>query len=256
MAREREDPRAVREEIESTLRVSSYLDVVEQAMQTGQEVRPGYVPDLSPGQTASMNHGGGSVLSNEGGSLFSIDPRNNDYLATVAAESLGVSIPTHALAPTPEMIKTGANEMGFGSGQVQAGPQPARRVLSTNQISALKKYPALVELLGTDMGDTLAQEILAKLNGLVAVKVGANTQKIHSDARMCMADKQNLKQYFVAPNEEWVCVVTASGPFRGDEAFFYSREKDQASILRLDGQADYQNVTEEFNVIHELAEKK
>jgi len=116
--------------------------------------------------------------------------------------------------------------------------------------------PALVELLGTDIGDILSREILAKLNSLVAVKIGANTRKIHSSAKSCVADKQNLKQYFVAPNEDWVCVVTASGPFRGDEAFHYNRDKDNVSVLRLDDQDEYSNVTDAFNVIHEFVEKE
>lgn len=254
MARDREDAKAVREEIESTLRVSSYLDKVEESIQTGQEIQSGYVPDLSPGMTASANRGGGRALSNEGQSLFSLDYRQNDYLASVAAESLGLdtqSMSEPSAGVTEGMVKTGANEMGHGS-QPQA--QAARRVLSVNQINAVKRYPALVELLGTEMGETLAREILAKLNSLVAVKVGTNTQKAHKDARACVADKQNLKQYFVAPNEEWVCIVTASGPFRGDEAFFYSKDKDRANILRIDADGEYQDVSTAFNMIHECVE--
>ena len=126
--------------------------------------------------------------------------------------------------------------------------------LSENQVAALKKYPALIEVLGSSDGDKLVKEIVCKVNELMVEKIGANSQAASKFAKSCQVDRQNIKQFFVGENEDWVCCVTASGPFRGDEAIYYDPDKDKSAILRI-VKDDFANVTGEFNVIHEFAKK-
>ena len=87
---------------------------------------------------------------------------------------------------------------------------------------------------------------------MLSKKIGENSQSVIKEAVACRSDRQNIKQYFQGSG--WVCCVTASGPFRGDEAIVYSRDKDISSILRKRADKFDLDVTDMFNIIHESAD--
>jgi len=127
--------------------------------------------------------------------------------------------------------------------------------LSKNQAMAIKKYPTIVEFLGQENGDKIAKKILSEMNTYISEIVKKNSKEANDYAITCEADKQNLKQYF--QGDGWLCRVTASGPFRGDEAIYYSRERDIARVLRRQEENDhvkYSDVTDQFNLVYEVEE--
>jgi len=135
---------------------------------------------------------------------------------------------------------------------VQSEPQ---YTVSKNQFLAIKKYPSLVEHLGTPEGDKLAQVMLAEVNVSIADKIEKNSKVASDFARTCKAERQNLQQYFVGEEEKWMCKVTASGPFRGDEAFFYNKDSDKSYIVRKVGEK-WEDLSDDFNIVHEYVENK
>ena len=95
--------------------------------------------------------------------------------------------------------------------------------------------------------------IAEKVNELLVVKIGKNAQSISKFASACVADRQNIKQFYVGPNNSWVCCVIASGPFRGDEALYFDKDSGKCAVIRQYGQR-YEDVSEKFNIVHEYAE--
>lgn len=250
MARNKYTPqdRELEKEITASLKVSSYLDNIIDNLYEGKEIK-NVVPDYSDGMNKQST-------SNESSSLFSLDPKSSDALFDVAADVVGPNGMAAAMTnvwaqdtPTPYTTKVASSS-----------PSPAvssnRKVgISARQYTALQKYPALIEILGSEEGDKIAQSILYKVNEVMVDKISANSQEINKHAQTCKADRHNIKQYFVGDDDEWVCVITASGPFRGDEAFYYDKEKDDARILRkVDG--EYADVTPHFNMIHETVTRE
>jgi len=221
-------------EIEKSLKVTSYFDNVLDSIATGQPVKKGMVPNLQENAHTAM--------SNETDSLFHIvdGMEVNESLLTTASMPANEEIPLESL--------TQSNTSG-----TPMSSTPARKsiVLTEGQQIALKKYPALIEVLGSDEGESLVSDILSKVNAIIVNKVGNNSKKINKCAEVCVQDRKNLKQYF--KGDGWVCRVMASGSFRGDEAIQFKPEEDQSYILRQKGD-DYINVTSEFNVIHEYEE--
>lgn len=222
-------------DIENSLKVTSYFDNVLDSIATGQPVKKGMVPNLQEGTRVAM--------SNETDSLFHIEEgiEGNESLMSVAA-----SMPSADEIPIESL--TQSNTSGI---PMSAVPAHKSIVLTEGQQTALKKYPALIEVLGSDDGETLVTDILAKVNNIIINKVGKNSKKINKYAEVCIQDRKNLKQYF--KGEGWVCCATASGPFRGNEAIQFKLEEDESYILRQKGD-DYIDVTSEFNIIHEYAE--
>lgn len=244
--------RQTKEEIDKSLKVSSYVDDIYNAITNKTQVKTGIVPDLSPNQTASRSKGGGeSMLSNEGGFLFSKEERQ-DHIYKTALSTLGAK---GMLSIASSELNENQDEYMPSHEVVQQPELRRQNILSQNQIIALKKYPALVDLLGTDEGDNIVKDILAKVNERLVVKIASNSTEVNpTQCKGCITEKQNIKTFFVPTDEKWVCVVTANGPFRGDEAILYSPEKDNSQILRKVND-DYENVTHLFNIIHELKEK-
>jgi hypothetical protein len=228
------EARAAREEIENSLKVSSRMDEIFEAITQNKPIQT-ETEDYD--NSGISRHGG--VMS-EGVSPFHMNLA--DVVSQVGYDAGVLAAEDPVSNPYP-YTKTASSQMNV--------PQS---YLTDNQKTAIKKYPALIELLGTKAGDKLAQEIAGHVNGHVFKKVEANTREVCKTASGFSHNKRNIKQYFVGPNEEWVCCVTASGPFIGNEAIFYKEEKDEAYILRKDGD-DYKNVTHEFNVVHEFEKR-
>jgi hypothetical protein len=241
--------RAEREEIERSLKTSTYLtDHFWESIHSGIKPQTPQVPNYQ-------------------------EPTRGDMYANVASESQGEHMDLEGFYRTaannmnPEQLSTAmqdvhvpreGDENTFASGghplpQQQSGKP--RQVLSQNQASAVKKYPMLVEFLGRPEGEKIAKEISSHINAAIADIVHANSKEANECAIACKASKHNLREFF--QGDGWMCRVTASGPFRGDEAIYYSSEKDIARILRKsisNGQVRYADITDQFNVIYELEE--
>jgi len=240
------EDREFQQEYEASLKVSSYADKILEAMQTGADVQDGIVPDYA--------EGGANVASdNESKSLFSMDPRRNDYMLQTAASAIGLQGMTSSNVQQP-VQKTAQTAQTAPQAQASQAPSRPQLKISQNQIRALKKFPALIEFLGGEQGDQAAKAILGQVNRMVVKKVEANTKAVHKNVYACEATGQNIKTHFVGNDDQgkWVCCVIASGPFRGDEAVFYKDAEDKAYVIRKTGD-DWSNVTQEFNVVHEFA---
>lgn len=232
--------RAEEQEIMKSLNVSSYLDDVYEAIHTGAAPKVN-VPNYQ-------------------------QPTPGQIYSEIASESQGLSMNfdslTHGMSD--EQIKTamanahperGDGQKTFSSANHHAMNTNPRFTISRNQAMALKKYPTLVEFLGRPEGERVARRIASDMNVLMAELVAANSKEANANAVVCKAERQNLRQYF--QGEDWLCRVTASGPFRGDEAIYYSRDKDVACILRrseVDGEVHYEDISDQFNIIYEAEE--
>lgn len=128
--------------------------------------------------------------------------------------------------------------------------------ISTNQANALQKFPSLIEFLGREDGEVIAKKVMAEINVKLAKSIQQNSQSICKTATICVAERSNIKQFFEGDN--WVCLVTASGPFRGDEHFLYNESTESAKIIRISSAEEESkqiDVTNQFNVIFEVGEK-
>jgi hypothetical protein len=233
-----DEDRALREEIERSTKVSSYLDGVYEAVTTGNmNAAKSNVPNYGTGQNS------GFVAHEVGG--LSMDM---DGLFASSAEAIGEAGMEQAMAnafPAREGQPTFSGQTK--TAQRQSQPR-AGTCVTENQYRAIKKYPQIVEFLGTEKGTKIANRVLSEINTLIAEQIAKNTQLVHDHAVDCVAQKQYLHQFF--KGEDWVCKVTASGPFRGSEAFYFKEDEDKSFILRRTGDR-YVDVSSEFNIIHD-----
>lgn len=232
------EDRIIQKEIEDSTKVSNNLFGVIEALQTGNmSAAKGNVPNYKPGG------GGGDVYAHERGGipmdLQSLFVTSQNILGDEKTSELVNSIPTQ----TGGMVKQGSGQ------SINLPSKPAYKI-SQNQWVAIKKYPNLIEFLGTEQAERVVSKLMSEINTLVAEEVEKNSQIVNDSAKMCVAKKQNLHQFFQGPG--WVCQVTASGPFTGKEAIFYHEENDKAFILRNYGGTKYEDVSSQFNIIHEL----
>jgi hypothetical protein len=242
-------------EIQDSLKVSSYKDAILDAIlnKKGKNFKV-EVPQYGNGPASSTN--------NESNSLFSMDPRNNDYMAAVAAAALGDRGVAAALSANPSLTRYASNLpedaitdqqlLEQAQQQMQAPSQPQHAV-SGRQWRAIQKYPALVEFLGTDDAEPIVRHIAEKVNELLVIKIGQNSKGVSKFAEACIAERHNIKQFFVGPDKQWVCCVIASGPFRGDEAIYFDQERGKAFVIRQIGK-QYEDVSDKFDIVHEYAE--
>jgi len=236
--------RAEREEIERSLKTSTYLtDHFWESIHSGIKPTTPHVPNYQ------------NPTQMEGESLhMDMNGFYKNAAGNMSAEDLHSAMQNaHTPREGDEPTFPGEPQGGYPLPQSN---QP-RHVLSQNQAVAVKKYPMLVEFLGRPEGDKIAKEISGHMNAVIADVVHANSKEANDSAVICKADKQNLREYF--QGDGWVCRVTASGPFRGDEAIYYSSDKDVARILRKSvhgGEIRYADISEQFNIIYEMEEGK
>lgn len=140
---------------------------------------------------------------------------------------------------------------------------------SPNQINAIVKFPALIEFLGSDddVATKIANKIMCECNSLLVGKIGENSRKLNKYAGECKTDRQNMKQYFIGTDDEtdktWACVVTACGPFRGDEAIYFDKKTMAPHVLRVvsyetpEGEEENRavDVSANFNVVFDYGEE-
>lgn len=239
MAKFSSEDREFQQQFDKSLKVSSYMDEMIDKIYNNQDIPEGMVPNLGDGST--------QIGNNESGSLFHLD---DEMIWKTAANSLGHQGISAVIGSAVQPSLKQSSPAPHSTHNLAENKRQFK--ISKHQFTALTKYPALIEFLGTDGGASLVKEIAAKVNEFMVKKIETNSKEISKHAQVCVTDRQNIKQYFAGDNKEWVCAVTASGPFRGDEAIFYHPEKDQAFVLRkIDN--DYTDVTTGFNVIHEFA---
>lgn len=204
-------------------------------------------------ETSKPYYGGtpqqlGKSTLNEG----SVAPENHvDVFASVVG-AVGQAGVATAIAQNPGLSNPGLTKFANAGGEATKLPENLQYI-SPRQAQALAKFPALIEFLGMDEGEEIANEIAAKVNEMMVVKIGKNAKSLSKYAQTCVADKQNLKQYYVGPDQSWACEVIASGPFRGDEVLFYDPEQDKSFVLRG---KNNQDVSSDFNLIHQYAEQQ
>jgi len=224
------------------LQVSSYLDNVYDAIVSGNPSSAKVnVPNYNTNQNVfgSLNHEtGGLSMDMEGLFASSAEALGEQGMLKAAEGAFNARADGKATFANP----------GQQAGQVPQMPKAGARV-SENQFRAIKKYPQIVEFLGTEQGAKIANRVVAEINSLIAEQIEKNSQLVHDNARACVAQKQYLHQFF--QGDGWVCKVTASGPFRGNEAFFFKEDEDKSFILRRHG-GRYEDVSAEFNIIHDL----
>lgn len=231
---DREEEQAIRD----SLKVSSYLDKVYESIHTGAAPKvsvPNY-KEPTPGEIFSE-------IASEGQGL-SMD--FNSVTASMSDEQIKTAM-VDAHPERQDGHKTFSSHVASPS--IDNRP---RFTISRNQAMALKTYPTLVEFLGRPEGQKVAKRIAGDMNVLMAELISANSKEANDCAKICKAEKQNLRQYF--QGKDWICIVTASGPFRGDEAIYYSRDKDVACVLRRsedEGEVHYSDISDQFNIIYE-----
>lgn len=184
-------------------------------------------------------------LINESSSPFSVD------LSSVAAVIGMHDVPSNLQIDQSQVPASVVSNM-------PNEPEKPRIKLSQNQITALKKFPSLIDFIGSKNGEKIALGILEKINSIVVEDIENNTKKINKHAQACIAEKQNIKAIFASENEDWICSVTASGPFNGNEAFYFDEKEEASYILRIaeNDTEDIEDVSSQFNKIHEFSRKE
>ena len=241
MPKKTADDVAFEKEFKDSLKVDK--DAFIESLITGQQV-----------ETSKPYYGGqpqqlGKSTLNEG----SVAPENHlDVFASVAG-TVGQNTLASAIAQNPGLTNPGLTKFANTAGEPMAQLPDNLQYISPRQAHALEKFPALIEFLGMEEGEGIAKEVAAKVNEIMVVKIGENAKGLSKYAQTCVADKQNMKQFYVGPDKTWACEVIASGPFRGDEVLYYDPEQDKSYVLRGKSNTD---VSSDFNLIHQYAEKK
>lgn len=244
--------RAEEQQILDSLKVSNYLDDVYEAIHTGAAPKvavPNYKEPSRNEIYSQIKSGKSPSMPSEMHGLPGLGMDFDSVTASMSDDQIKTAM-GNAYPENQNEQKTFT-----GSGVVPHIDNRPRFTISRNQAMALKKYPTLVEFLGRPEGEKVARRISGDMNVLMAELVEANSKEANNCAKTCKAEKQNLRQYF--QGKDWVCRVTASGPFRGDEAIYYSRDKDVACVLRRsesNGQVNYADISDQFNLIYEAGQ--
>lgn len=233
--------------IRETLKVSNYLEDVFEAIHTGTAPKVN-VPNFhepTRGEAIAAAQSNAPMPHESGGMRMSLDDMFKTAASTIDPDSMPDSMSESSTetytAPSPVLI-----------------PSLPRNKISKNQWSAIQKYPTLIDFLGQPGGEQIAKVAHEQVTAIIAEIVNTNSKEANEFATICESNRQNIKQYF--QSEDWVCRVTASGPFRGDEAIYYSREKDVACVLRKHASDDdddkdkdikYEDISSQFNIIYE-----
>lgn len=194
-------------------------------------------------------------------SLFTVD--QDDVLSRAAmaigqekvANILGSVPPANAVDPNVSKRLRKLSQVAAEKNHSYVSSEESGPSVSMNQWTAIQKYGSLVDFLGSKDGDALAAEMMTHVNKILAQKIEDNTRDAISKMKnpvelmACVANRKNIKQFF--RGDDWVCSVTASGPFVGNESFAYDRSSEKHYIMRKEGKR-YIDVTAEFNVVSEV----
>lgn len=225
-----DEDRLIQKTIEDSTKVSNNLLGVMEAINTGNiDAAKGNVPNYAAGNTSSNEEEG---LSMDMQAMF-----------VTSQNILGTD-------KTSEIINSTQSTPSQSNKTTKQASMNTAFKISRNQWTAIKKYPNLVEFLGTEHSEKIVQKITTEINIIVAQQIEKNSQVVNEYAKICVAKKQNLHQFFQGSG--WVCQVTAHGPFTGKEAIFYHEENDKAFILRKYGESKYEDVSSQFNIVHDF----
>lgn len=240
------EDRLEEKKIKDSLKVSNYLEDVYEAIHSGAAPKVS-VPNYREPSRAEI------FAQIKAGKNPSMDSEAQGLSMDFSAVTASMSEEQIKTAMTDAHTERQDGQKTFSaSGAASSIDNRPRFTVSRNQAMALKKYPTLIEFLGRPEGEKVARSIAGDMNVLMAELVAANSKEANNHAIVCKAEKQNLRQYF--QGDDWICRVTASGPFRGDEAIYYSRDKDTACVLRrseVKGQVNYTDISDQFNIIYE-----
>lgn len=251
------EDRAECKEIEKDLKVSSRIDEIYDKLANGTPIptRVGMPITNEYSRWGEFGDGSGYMGRNAsespGGGLPAPESHHMDMDETLqlALAALGPEKAKEILGQTqgPANESLIPKKGKYAAPPVELGPQISKR-----QWTAIQKFPALIEFLGTSDGEKIARHIAGEMTSLVVDKVGENSRSLSKFAKDCTMEKSNVRQYF--KGETWVCRITANGPFRGDEYIYYDKNRDIPKILRRVSEKRYTNVSGEFNIIHEFSE--
>lgn len=216
--------RQIKEEIEED-RISGYLSNLAESLRTGNPIESE--------SSVSMGGLGPEPIHMEVDSLFS------NAINALSPEDAKKALETDVPKSSGKMHK-------------QAQLMPSLSV-SKNQQKAIERFPALIDFLGQeDYGDKIASLIASTVHNMVVSKIENNTKTVNKYAHLCTSKNNNIKMYF--KDAGWLCCVTASGPFRGDEIIQYDKQTDKQYILRRIGKK-IEDVTDNFQVVREFSEE-
>jgi len=121
-------------------------------------------------------------------------------------------------------------------------------------INAIQKYPSLIETLGKEGSNELAEKIGEVLNSYIVEKIYKNSSSINKFVVECKAEDGNIKQYFKYENR--VGFVKVAGKFCGDEYIHYDYKRNEALVLKKKEEDKFLNISNEFEIESEFMEEK
>ena len=128
--------------------------------------------------------------------------------------------------------------------QAAVSSSPAPSGITDAQMTALQKYPMLVEMIGSD--DALAQILGDATNDYIVASVEQNSKSINKSALECKVEEGCLKQYFKYSDQAGF--VKVSGRFMGGEYIHYKPKESQAMVLTKVGDKKYKDISSKFNI--------
>jgi len=150
-------------------------------------------------------------------------------------ENLGQKM-TKTASATPSDIKTAI---------------PVNQPLTVAQTKAVGKYPSLIEMLGNDETNELAEVVASALNKWIISRIHKNSASINKNAVECKQEGKCLKEYY--KYEDKAGFVKAAGRFSGQEYLHYDPNKNAAYVLKRKDAENYQNVSNDFEIEFQFA---
>lgn len=173
-----------------------------------------------------------SVLNGE-----KIDYNEADFLSTPQPEDqhIGVDDMFSAIAGSSEEIIKTAQTI---------------KEATSNQLKAIGKYPSLIEMLGNDESEELANIIGSAINNYIVSKLHKNASSINKQAIECKQEDNHIKEYY--KYEDKVGFIKVSGSFKGDEYIHYDDKNNKAFVLKKKEGRAFENISSEYQIDSEF----
>lgn len=177
-----------------------------------------------------------SILSGE-----KIDYDQADFLNGMKAEEHHVDLE----AVEDKLLKVGS------SGEFKNIDFSSKSTLTEKQNKAIEKYPSLIEMLGEDDSNELANKMASVINSWLIEKIQKNSQSINENAVDCIEDNGSIKQYYKF--DHCAGYVKAAGSFNGSEYLQYDLESKCGYVFRKENDA-FVNNSGQFKIEVEFVE--
>ncbi|MFA6088600.1 MAG: hypothetical protein WC755_01935 [Candidatus Woesearchaeota archaeon] len=151
--------------------------------------------------------------------------------------------------PKPEDQHLGVDEMFnviSGSSEEFVKTAQAIKEATPNQLKAISKYPSLIEMLGNDDSDELAEIVGFSINKYITSKIHGNSSSINKNAIECKQDGNCIKEYYKYSDR--VGFVKVSGSFSGNEYIHYDINKNKAFVLKKKADKKFENLSNEYAI--------